>query len=98
LSESGSDTLPSGVTFDAAGGLLHGTPAAGSAGTYTLHFAADNGVGSPVTQTFTLTVVAPLAFTPLTLPAGSVGVAYNQTVTVSGGQGTKALSYSITGG
>jgi len=48
-------TLPSGVTFS-AGGVLSGTPAAGTAGTYTLHFTASNGVGANATQTFTLTV------------------------------------------
>jgi hypothetical protein len=49
-------TLPSGVTFAPATGLLSGTPAAGTAGTYTLHFTASNGVGTNATQVFTLTV------------------------------------------
>jgi hypothetical protein len=57
LSESASDTLPGGVTFNASSGVLSGTPAAGSAPTYTLHFTAHNGAGSDVTQTFTLTVI-----------------------------------------
>ena len=56
LSESSSDTLPSGVTFNAATGVLSGTPAAGTGGTYSLHFTAVNTVGSSPTQTFTLTV------------------------------------------
>ncbi len=56
LSESNSDTLPSGVTFNAATGVIGGTPAAGTAGTYTLNFSATNGVGSAATQSFTLTV------------------------------------------
>jgi hypothetical protein len=49
-------TLPSGVTFAAATGVLSGTPSAGTAGTYTLHFTASNGVGANATQVFTLTV------------------------------------------
>ncbi|MGH8973282.1 MAG: putative Ig domain-containing protein, partial [Acidimicrobiia bacterium] len=49
-------TLPSGVTFDTATGVLSGTPAAGTAGTYVQAFTAANGVGSNATQTFTLTV------------------------------------------
>jgi hypothetical protein len=56
LSEAAGDTLPSNVTFDPATGLLSGKPAAGSGGSYTLHFTAHNGVGSDATQTFTLTV------------------------------------------
>jgi len=58
--ESSTDTLPTGVTFSAATGagtgVLSGTPAAGTGGTYSLHFAAVNTVGSSPTQTFTLTV------------------------------------------
>src|SRR5207248_9416741 len=47
---------PAGVTFNAASGTLGGTPAAGSLGTYTLHFTAHNGINPDATQTFTLTV------------------------------------------
>ena len=56
LSENSSDTLPTGVTFNAATGVLSGTPAAGTGGTYTLHFTASNGVLPDAAQTFTLTV------------------------------------------
>jgi len=65
LIESSTDTLPSGVTFvDNGNGTatLSGTPAAGSGGTYTLHFTAINTVSS-VTQTFTLTVDQPPTIT-----------------------------------
>jgi photosystem II stability/assembly factor-like uncharacterized protein len=57
ISESG--TLPSGVTFkDNSDGTasLSGTPASSTAGPYPLAFTADNGVGSPATQSFNLTV------------------------------------------
>lgn len=49
--------LPTGVTFNPATGLLSGTPAAGTAGTYTLSLTATNHIGATATQTFTLTVV-----------------------------------------
>jgi hypothetical protein len=55
LSESGA--LPSGVTFNSGTGVLSGTPAAGSAGSYSaVRFTAHNGVGADATQNFTLTV------------------------------------------
>ena len=54
LGETG--TLPSGVRFNAATGVLSGTPAAGTAGSYTMTFTANNGIGSSGSQTFTLTV------------------------------------------
>jgi hypothetical protein len=57
LTESG--TLPTGVTFNPATGTLVGTPAQGTSGTYTVTITASNGVGSPVSQTITLTVLTP---------------------------------------
>jgi hypothetical protein len=57
LSESGA--LPTGVTFHDNGngtGTLSGTPASGTAGSYALTFTANNGVGTPASQSFTLTV------------------------------------------
>src|SRR5207247_7087787 len=54
LSETG--TLPTGVTFNATTGVLSGTPAANTGGSYPITFTAANGVGSNATQSFTLTV------------------------------------------
>jgi hypothetical protein len=57
VSESG--TLPDGLSFTDNGdgtATLAGTPATDGSGIYSLTFSADNQVGSPVTQTFTLTV------------------------------------------
>ena len=93
LTESG--TLPTGVTF--SGGLLSGTPASGSAGSYPITFTASNGVGSPATQIFTLTVnTAPAitSFAPSSGPVGTTvvikGVNLNgaTTATFNGVQGT----------
>jgi hypothetical protein len=96
LSESGADTLPSGVAFQASTGVLSGTPAAGSSGTYTLHFTAHNGVGSDATQTFTLTVnpatQAP-AFTSATSTSFVVSQAGSFTVAANGSP-TPTLSES----
>jgi subtilase family serine protease len=59
LTESG--VLPSGVMFNA--GILSGTPAAGTGGTYSITFTAHNGSGPDATQMFTLTVDQAPAFT-----------------------------------
>ncbi len=61
LSEAGN--LPSGVTFTPATGILAGTPAAATAGTYPITLTATNGVSPDATQMFTLTVDAPPAIT-----------------------------------
>ena len=73
FSESGS--LPSGVTFSTAG-LLSGTPAAGTVGTYPIVITATNGVTPDATQNFTLTVgQAPAITSPnsATFVAGTPG-------------------------
>src|SRR5208337_3585024 len=82
LSETGA--LPGGVTFTAATGVLSGTPAAGTGGTYSLHFTATNGVGSPATQNFTLTVNQAPAITSANSTTFTVGTAGSFTVTTTG--------------
>jgi large repetitive protein len=60
FSESG--TLPAGVTFSTGGpgtdGVLSGTPAAGTVGSYPIHIMATNRIGI-ATQAFTLIVTEP---------------------------------------
>ncbi len=51
--------LPAGITLNGATGVLAGTPAIGSAGTYQITITAHNGQGPDTTQLFTLLVVAP---------------------------------------
>ncbi len=84
LSESAGDTRPSGVTFNARTGVLSGTPAAGTGGTYTLHFTAHNGAGSDATQTFTLAVNQAPAFISGNTAALNVGSNGSFTVQASG--------------
>jgi hypothetical protein len=84
LSESGTDTLPSGVIFTASTGVLSGTPAAGTGGTYTLHFTAHNGVGSDANQTFTLTVGQAPAITSANNTTFTQGSAGTFTATATG--------------
>jgi len=71
--------LPAGVTFTPAG-VLSGTPAPGSAGTYAITITATNAVSPAATQSFTLHVV-PLGVTTTSLPNGSV---YTKTLNSDG--------------
>jgi hypothetical protein len=82
LSESGA--LPSGVTFNPATGVLAGTPAAGTGGTYTITFTATNGVNPNATQTFTLTVNQAPAITSANTTSFTHGQAGTFTVTATG--------------
>ncbi|MHB8744800.1 MAG: autotransporter domain-containing protein [Sulfuricaulis sp.] len=83
-------TLPSGVTFTPSTGILAGTPAQGTVGSYTLTFTAANGIGTNATQSFTLTVGQ--AGTSITLSASSMAPAYGLSVTFTA---TVALSAAI---
>ncbi len=91
LSESGA--LPSGVTFNSSTGVLSGTPAAGSNGSYSLSFTASNGVSPSATQSFTLTVTQGLAITSSSSTTFTVGTAGTFNVTATGSP-TPTLSES----
>ena len=74
-----SGTLPSGVTLNPTTGVLSGTPAiTTNSSQIALTVVASNGIGSPASETFTLSVYAPLVVStaPLSIAQGA---------TVSGG-------------
>jgi len=73
-------TLPAGVSFNTATGVLSGTPAAGSVASYALTFGASNGLGTPASQPFTLTVAQ--VPTKTTLTKNTTGpIKYGQSIT-----------------
>lgn len=75
-------TLPEGVTFNIATGVLSGTPT-GAAGTYHIVITANNGVNPSAVQSFTLT----LQVTPLN------GLTLNNAVsTLAGGVGVSGTA------
>lgn len=82
-------TLPDGLTFNAASGVLSGTPTQAGVFPVTVSVAdATTGAGAPyaANRNYTLTVSPPtIAIAPLTLPFGAAGAPYSQTLTASGG-------------
>ena len=92
-------TLPSGLSLNAATGLISGTPAAPVNATPLTFKVTDS--GSPVqtaSQAFTLTI-APAALTITTaspLPNGTALAAYSQTLAAVGGTG--AYTWQLTAG
>jgi hypothetical protein len=82
LSQTGA--LPAGVSFNAATGVLSGTPVAGTGGIYPLTFTAQNGAGADAIQNFTLTVNQPPAITSNKHTTFRVGLAGTFTVTATG--------------
>ena len=85
LSETG--TLPSGVSFVDNGngtGTLSGDPASTAGGVYPITFGASNGVGSPASQSFTLTVNAAPSITSASATDFAEAVSSNFTVSTTG--------------
>ncbi|HTC64977.1 MAG TPA: putative Ig domain-containing protein [Candidatus Saccharimonadales bacterium] len=80
LSETGN--FPNGVQF--TGGVIAGTPAAGTSGIYPITINAHNGVGSDATQAFTLTVNQAPAFTSANAATFYIGAQDTFSVTSTG--------------
>ena len=89
-----SGALPSGVTLTTAG-LLSGTPAAGTGGSYPITITASNGVIPAATQSFTLTVDQAPAITSASGATFSGRTPDSFTVTASGFPA--AMTFSETG-
>jgi hypothetical protein len=91
-----SGSLPSGATFvDLGNGTatLSG-PSTVPAGTYQFTITANNSVGNPATQNFTLQLVKAPSFTSANNTSGKKGKSFNAfTVTTTGGVPTPAMSY-----
>jgi autotransporter-associated beta strand protein len=88
--------LPSGVTFNTSTGTFGGTPAAGSAGTYSnIQVTPTDTDGASTTQTYSLTVHWVIGLSPA-LPGDTINFAYDQTQDITGGSGTYS-GLSVTG-
>jgi len=92
-------SLPPGLSLNASTGAITGTPTGGS-GSATFQ-ATDSSVAGKMTsapQTITVTVNPPpaLTITTTTLPGGTTGTAYNQTLQATGG--VPAYTWSVSAG
>lgn len=89
-----SSSLPAELTF--SGGVLSGTPLSQGVSTLSIIMTAAGGYTSPL-YTYTLTVApSSLAITPPVLPEPMKGVAYNHTLSATGG--VAPYNYSLTSG
>ena len=96
LSESSGTSLASlGLGFNASNGVLSGTPAPGTGGTYGLKFIASNGVGSSAIQNFSLSIKQAPKITSVDNATFIGGVPNSFNVTATGAP-TPALSESGT--
>ena len=85
--------LPAGMTLSASSGIFSGIPTA--VGSFSFSIQVTDNRGSTAVQAYTLSVVPPLIFSPLTLPVAISGIGYS--ATLSGSGGTSPYTYSATG-
>ena len=79
-----SGSLPAGLGLNASTGAISGTPTGSGPSTFTVR--ADDTNGNFGTRGYTVNIgTNSLTVNPSTLPSGTQGVAYNQTVTATGG-------------
>ncbi|MBM3091427.1 hypothetical protein GFB56_11435 [Ensifer sp. T173] len=92
--------LPAGLTLNASTGAINGTPTAGGFGTANFEVTATAATNGSATANYTIVIGAqPVVLTPATgtaLTAGTVGSAYSQTISASGGVG--AFTYVVSSG
>ncbi|MCE4063424.1 IPT/TIG domain-containing protein [Pandoraea sputorum] len=91
-------TLPPGLTLDPSG-TLHGTPTTQSVYSFQVKVTDNLTAGGPysiVSNSVTMTIGAPtITFNVSSLPGGTAGVPYSQTIQASGGTGP--YTYVLTG-
>ena len=91
-----SGSLPANLTLSAAG-VVSGSP--GSTGNFSFTALVTDNLGATAAQAYTLTVNAPVVPPVLpatTLPPGTVGVVYSQTIPLNGG--TAPFTWSVSSG
>jgi len=91
-----SGTLPAGLTLNASTGVISGTPTASASPVTPLTFRVNDTNGCQGTQNITLQVCPVVTLSPATLPTPTVGTAYSQSLTASGG--TAAYTYTLASG
>ncbi|MBE2286008.1 MAG: putative Ig domain-containing protein, partial [Prosthecobacter sp.] len=91
-----SGTLPAGLTLNAATGVISGTPTAGNGAGASLTFVATDSNNCQGGATLSLQVCPLLSIAPTTPAVPTLGTAYSQTLTATGG--TAPYSYAVSGG
>lgn len=90
----GAGSLPAGMALDAASGAVTGSPSAAGTASFTLRVTDQN--GARIDRACTLLVNPAPAVATASLPGGTVGQAYSQTLAATGG--TAPLAWTVSAG
>ena len=80
------------LSLNAATGAITGTPTTAATSNFTI--TATDGLGATGARAYSVTMNAGVTVNPATLPNGTVGVAYSQTVSATAGNGSYTFSVS----
>ena len=84
-------SLPAGLTLNPPTGVISGTPTGSGTSTFTIQ--ATDTLGNIGTHVYTVNIgTLSLTVNPASLPNGSLGLAYSQTVSATGGTGPYTFS------
>jgi len=89
-----SGTLPSGLTLNASTGAVSGTPTAAGTSNFTVKATDSGNPARTATKALSIVIVAQLQITTSSLANGTVGQAYSQTLSATGGSGSYTWSVS----
>jgi hypothetical protein len=87
-------TLPAGLTLGASTGIISGTPTAAASPATSITVRVNDANGCQGTQVIALQICPVITVNPATLPAATVGTAYSQTVSATGGSGVYTFAVS----
>jgi hypothetical protein len=84
--------LPAGLNLNSANGTISGTPTAAGTSSFTLRVQDAGGLSDVQALSITINPAAPPDIVTTTLPAGTLGQPYNQTLQAIGGTGARTWS------
>ena len=87
-------SLPTGLSLDPNSGAITGTPTDSADSPFSFTITATDAGANAGSQAYTVAINPAPSITTLTLPSGTVGVAYSQTIGETGGTGRIAFSVS----
>jgi hypothetical protein len=92
----GSGSLPAGLSLSPSTGLISGTPTTSGLANFVVQASDASSPSQSITQPLSINVVSPLTLAAVTLPGGTEGSTYFQTLTATGG--TQPYTWSVTAG
>jgi putative Ig domain-containing protein len=90
----GAGTLPAGLDLNSTNGAIAGTPTAAGTSSFTVRVQDAGGLSDTQALSITINPPAPPVITTTTLPAGTLGQFYSQTVQAAGGTGARIWTIS----